>query len=312
MLGAVFALLSALSFSLQNIMARRGVAQASPLAGAFITILLGVPIFAIGALITGQLLRMDILSLEDYMLLAAAGVVHFVVGRNFNYRAVAAIGAARVGPVQALTTPYSILIAVIFLGESISPVMGIGIVLILLAPAIMIERRARQPVAARVHTAAISGSAEARFELRQMQGYVSAGMSAMAYGSSPVFIRAALENQSGLSVLGGLVSYTAAAALMLAGLALPGRRELLTSMRPSTVRLFLGAGFFVAMAQMFRFVALSLAPVSVVTTLTRSGSIFTLGLSWIVNRHLELITPRTVAGAVVSVSGAVLLVLASG
>jgi drug/metabolite transporter (DMT)-like permease len=311
MLGAGFALLSALSFSLQNIMARRGVAQAPASAGAFITILLGVPIFVIGALVTGQLFKLDMLSLQDYALLAGAGVIHFVVGRSFNYRAVAAIGAARAGPVQALTTPYSILIAVIFLGESVTLVMWLGILFIILGPAIMVERRVRQPVAAGTPTGGSTEEKDTQFELRQFQGYVAAGMSAMAYGTSPVLIRAALEGHSGLSVLGGLVSYAAAAALMIGSLALPGRGDLIRSMRPSTVRLFLGAGFFVAMAQMFRFVALSLAPVAVATSLTRSGSIFTLGLSWLVNRHLELITPRVVVGVLVSVLGALILVAAS-
>ena len=311
MLGAVFALLSALSFSLQNIMARRGVAEAPASAGAFITVLLGVPIFVIGALVTGQLFDVDLLSLKDYALLAAAGVIHFVLGRSFNYQAVAAIGATRAGPVQALTTPYSILIAVLFLGEDVSLVMAVGIVFILLGPAIMVERRARRPIAAVVSTSDSSTGTDSTFELHQVQGYMSAGVAAMAYGSSPVFIRAALEGHSDLSVVGGLISYAAAASLMLASLALPGRGELIASMRPSVVRLFIGAGFFVAMAQMFRFVALSLAPVTVVTTLTRSGSIFTLGLSWLVNRHLELITLRVVLGVIVSVLGALVLVASS-
>lgn len=79
-------------------------------------------------------------------------------------------------------------------------------------------------------------------------------------------------------------------------------------MRPATIRLFLGAGFSVFLAQMFRFIALSLAPVAVVTTLGRAGSVFTLGLSWLLNRDLEQITARVVIGVGFSVSGAVLLV----
>jgi drug/metabolite transporter (DMT)-like permease len=189
--------------------------------------------------------------------------------------------------------------------------MGAGIALILLGPVVMVERRTRQAVPAGTAGENQFADRDSQFELRQVQGYVSAGLAAMAYGTSPVFIRAALEDSSGLSVLGGLISYAAAAGLMLASLALPGRGEVISSMRPSTVRLFLGAGFFVAMAQMFRFVALSMAPVAVVTSLTRSGSIFTLGLSWLLNKHLEFITPRVVLGVTISAFGAIVLVLAS-
>ncbi len=311
MLGAALALLSALSFSMQNVMARRGMAQASASAGAFITVLMGVPIFVVGALVTGQLLQIDELPLKSFGLLAAAGAVHFVVGRSFNYRAIAAIGAARSGPIQALTTPYSILIAVVFLGESVSAGMAVGIGLILIGPTLMIERRARQP---RVVASTSDGpqlEPPPPFELRQVEGYVSAGLAAIAYGTSPIFIRAALEDETGLAVLGGLVAYTAAALVMLAGLALPGRGELIRSMRPATISAFIGAGFFVAIAQMLRFVALSMAPVAVVTSLTRSGSVSTLGLSWLFNRHLEIITIRVVVSVLVSVLGAIVLVIAS-
>ncbi len=308
MLGVALALLSALSFSLQSVMARRGMAQASPTAGAFITIWLGVPIFAIGALATGQLFNVDGLSLKAYGFLAAAGAIHFVIGRSFGYRAMAAIGAARTGPITALTTPYSILIAIVFLGENISPLMAIGVLCILAGPVIMIERRQRQPVS--VGAGAPAGEEKA-FEFKQVEGYASAGISAMAYGTSPIFIRAALEGEAGLSLLGGLVSYTAAALLMLVGVGLTSRRDLVTSLRPETVRAFVGAGFLSAIAQMLRFVALSVAPVAIVTSLNRAGNVFTLGLSWLFNRRLEFITRRVVAGVLLSVLGAIVLVIGS-
>ena len=312
MLGPILAILSALSFSLQNIMARRGVANAPASAGAFITIWLGVPIFAIGALVSGQLFEIDSLSLKAYVYLAIAGAIHFVVGRSFNYRAIAAIGAARAAPIASLTTPYSILIAIIFLNESISVLMAVGIVFILAGPLVMVERK-RQPVSAgaRVRVAGSPPREEKAFEFKQAEGYFFASISAMAYGTSPVFIRAALEGESGLSVLGGLVSYAAAALLMLIGVALTSRSDLVTSLKPETIRAFVGAGFFVAIAQMLRFMALSLAPVAVVTSLNRAGNVFTLGLSWIFNRHLEFITPRVVAGVLASVCGAITLVIGS-
>ena len=311
MLGAALALLSALSFSLQNVMARRGMVQASASAGAFITIWLGVPIFVIGALVTGQLFDVESLSLKAYGLLAAAGAIHFVVGRSFNYRAIAAIGAARAAPVQALTTPYSILIAIVFLDESITVLMGVGVAFILTGPLIMIERRQRQPVSTGASAAGAPAREEKAFEFKQTEGYVFAGMSAMAYGTSPIFIRAALEGEAGLSILGGLVSYTAAALLMLVGVGLTSRRDLVTSLRPETVRAFVGAGFLSAIAQMLRFVALSVAPVAIVTSLNRAGNVFTLGLSWLFNRHLEFITRRVVAGVLLSVLGAIVLVIGS-
>ena len=95
--------------------------------------------------------------------------------------------------------------------------------------------------------------------------------------------RKMLDDLDNMAVYGGLVAYFAAATALILTLVIPGRRGLITAMRFSTVRLFLGAGFFVFLAQMFRFAALSIAPVAVVSPLQRSGASFTLGLSWAVD-----------------------------
>lgn len=310
MLGVLFAVLSAFSFSLSDILVRRGVRIASASEGAFITVLLGVPLFFLAALVTGQLLRFDSLSLPAYGYLAAAGIVHFVFGRYCNYRAIGAIGAARTSPIQALSLPYSALTALFLLGEGINAVMALGILLILAGPLIMVERQPAPVAVAVANPARTSAHGEEHFQPRQLEGYVFAVLASVGYGSSPVLIRAALEGESGLSLLGGLVSYVAAAGLLLLSLAAPNRRALLQSLNPTSVRLFFGAGFAVFMAQMFRFLALSLTSVAVATSLLRLGSIFTLVLSWWMNRSLEAINLRVVAGILISVGGAVLLILA--
>jgi drug/metabolite transporter (DMT)-like permease len=94
------------------------------------------------------------------------------------------------------------------------------------------------------------------FQLRQAEGYLFAMLSVSAFGTTPILIRAALADVGNMAVFGGFIAYTAALAALLITLVHPKRRGLITAMRPSTVRLFLGAGFFGFLAQMFRFVAL--------------------------------------------------------
>ncbi|HWO73577.1 MAG TPA: DMT family transporter [Dehalococcoidia bacterium] len=323
MLGALVSVLSAICFSTSDILVRRGVVRAPVSHAAFVTVILGVPLFAVAALVSGQLFRAGDLSSSSYGLLAGAGLVHYVLGRYFNYAAISAIGAARAGPVQALSLPYSVLIALLFLDEEVTAAMVAGIALMLVGPALMVERQPSRPVAAAVAAiaptsppqpsaavSALSGLAVGAHavRLRQREGYLFAMASAMSYGSSPVLIRAALEGESGLSVLGGLVSYVAAAALLIASLLVPARRELLAALEPQSVRIFFGAGFFVFMAQMLRFIALSLSSVAVVTTLLRFGSVSTLALSWAFNRRIEVLNGRVVLGVLISIAGAVLMV----
>jgi drug/metabolite transporter (DMT)-like permease len=313
MLGGLLALLSAISFSLNSVLVRRGVVNATPSQAAFITVLMGVPMFLLGSLLTGQLLRLDELSSSGYAFLAAGGVVNFVIGRHFNYQAIDAIGAARAAPFQALSLPYSVAIAYIFLDEGVSLVVGLGVALIMIGPAIMVEGRARRPVAVAAGAAAAPEHAmREQFHRRQVEGYIAAVLASIAYGTSPILFRAALEGHSGLSLYGGLVSYVAASAVLIVSVALPSRRALLKTLAPQTQRMFLGASFFVFLAQVLRFTALSLAPVAVVTALERTNSIFTLLLSWYWNRAIEFITLRVAAGVLTSVTGAIILVVGLG
>jgi drug/metabolite transporter (DMT)-like permease len=312
MAGALIALLSAFAFSMNGVLVRRAVAHATASQGAFVTVLMGVPMFLLAALFAGQLLRIGDLSPEAFGYLTAAGAIHFVVGRYFNYRAIGLIGAARTGPVQALQIPYSVAVAVITLGEEVTLGMTVGIALILLGPLVMVERRTRRAVPAGGATGAPQVEARTMPQMKQLEGYLSAVLSAVMYGTSPVLIRAALEGESGLSILGGLISYSAAAVILVGSVVLPSQRAFVRTITPFTFRVFFSAAVAIFLAQMLRFIALSLASVAVVSTLQRASLIFTLLLSWAMNRDLELLTWRVVVSVVISVVGAVLLVAASG
>ena len=310
-LGSFLALFSAMSFSMNSVLVRRGMTGGTASQGAFVTVLIGVPLFLVAALVSGQILRGGDVPLTGYLLLSGAGILHFGVGRYFNYRAIGAIGSARSQPVQTLNIPYSIGIAWIFLGESITWLMAIAILFILAGPAIIIERPKRTPTSIpRGGAQGAEVTAAQAFQLRQVEGYITAILAGICYGTSPILIRAALEGQTGLSVFGGMVAYIATATVLLASLALPGRRDLIRAINLRSFRLFFGAGFFVWLAQMLRFIALSMAPVAVVGPLQRLTALFTLGLSATMNRGLEKITWRLVVGIVVSVTGSVLLVFA--
>ena len=306
--GALLALGSAFSFSVNSILVRRGFADAGATAaqGAFITVLLGVPFGLAAVLITGQIFNFDLISLNGYLLLSAAGVVHFGVGRYCNYRGIAAIGASRAVTVQAVAVPYSILMAVVLLGERPTLLMYLAIALILVGPFLMIERRPKRPAAAAAAPPAEDESP--RVEIRQLEGYVFSLLAALAYGTSPILIRAAVQDGVGTAAIGTFVAYVAASAVLTAGLVLPAQRELVHAINFRYMRLFGGAGFSVFLAQLLRFFALSLASVSIVNPLMRTVGVFTLILSYLVNRRLEKITLGVVLGVLVSFAGAALLV----
>ena len=310
--GALLSLASSFSFSVNAILVRRGIAGAGGTAsqGAFITVLLGVPFGFIAVVLTGQVLRFGEIAPMGYLLLLAAGVVHFGVGRYCNYRSVEAIGAARSGPIQGVVTPYSILMAVILLDEVVTLTMLFAIALVLLGPTVIIERRPRTPAAVPAQGSDPGGPPAARnpLEIRLLEGYTFAILAALAYGTSPILIRAALMDAARTAAIGTFVAYSGAAAVLLVTLVLPKRRALIGAINLRVMRLFGGAGLFVFLAQLLRFFALSLADVSVVNPLQRMANVFTVILTWMFNRSLETITLRVVIGVLVSFAGSALLV----
>lgn len=318
MLGALFAVLSALSFAFSTITARRGVIGSSASFGLYITVILGVPLFAVAALATGQFFDTLDLSNEALAMLAGAGVLHFLIGRYCNYRCIDAIGSNRSQPLQATNTIYSVVVAVIVLSEQVTPIMGVGIVLLVVGPMIMVERRRQpqpEPAAARAAQASSGTTAggapprpNAATNPRYFEGYSFGLLSAAAYGTSPIMIRYALED-TGLGIAGGMVAYIAAAGVLILALAIPGRISDLRGFDLKVVPMFTASAVAVFLAQLFRFAALAIAPVSLVTPLTRLGVVFVPTLSFVFNRNLESFSPRVLTGIALSGVGAVLLAL---
>ena len=300
--GAFIALLSAFAFSMNGVLVRRGVVHATASQGAFVTVLMGVPMFFVAALVAGQLLRIGDLPLEAFAYLTLAGVIHFVVGRYFNYQAIGAIGASRYRADPGAATALQHRVAYLFLGEGVSLGMATGIGLILLAPVIMVERRVPVPATAGAALPDAPQRAPATPQLRQAQGYLYAALSAIAYGTSPILIAPPWKASQ-------VCPYWAASSptqqprpSFSPASSSPSQRVFIAALRPATFRVFFTAAVAIFLAQMFRFIALSLASVAVVSTMQRLSSVFTLFLTWLMNRNLEVITWRLILSVLVSVA----------
>ena len=325
--GALLSLASAFSFAVNFILVRRGIADAGATAaqGAFITVLLGVPFGLVAVIVTGQLFNFGQLAPTGYLLFAAAGIVHFGIGRYCNYRGIAAIGAPRAATIQAIAVPYSVVMAMLLLDERPTVLMYAGIALILGSPALMVDRGKRRsppprppPPGEGKKENSLPGGEGVRsattapaVEMRMVEGYTFSLLAAGAYGTSPILIRAAVEDATGTAAIGTFIAYVGASAMLMATLALPAQRGLMGAINLRYMRLFGGAGFAVFFAQLLRFFALSIADVSIVNPLMRMIGVFTLILSYLVNRRLEHITLGVVLGVLVSFTGSALLVTAA-
>lgn len=331
LLGSVLAVVSAATFALNNATVRRGVLTGTVSQALAITVPLGVPMFFLGALALGSLGDIFGFSPEAVAMLAAAGIIHFVWGRYCNYRATKAIGGNASIPLQQLDFPFKLGLAIVLLGETLTPLRVFGIALIMLGGAIAVPKRqkkakkeptagamagtgAADPQLQSVGAAAVP--AEARkpakhiFVPNYKEGYIFAALSVTGYGISPLFIRAALEDTSiGTSLAGGFISYLAATIVIMLMWLKPGQFRHVTSVDRQSVKWFLMSAFFVGLSQMTRYMALALAPITVVAPLQRSASLFRVIFNWMINREYEVFERRLLVGIFISVLGGMSLAL---
>ncbi len=313
-LGVLFALLGAFSFSLNSVTMRRGISRGAASQGLYVTVFLGAILFLVASVVSGQAFDLGSVTANDFAFMAAGGVVHILGGRYCNYRAMGAIGANRAQPIVGMATLASVMIAVVFLGESLSRLQGLGIVLVMIGPALVVPRRRSSPQAATAASPAVGTPvAEAATEVKAFQpkmveGYLFGGLAALLWGAGPVLMRAGVDS-NGLGILGGTVSYLAAASVLALTLLIPGQASGALTLDKSARKFFFLAGLGSGFANGFRFSALALAPVSVVIPLMRSAVLFSLVLNFAFNRHLESFEPKVLGGIFISMIGAVLLVI---
>jgi uncharacterized membrane protein len=317
-LGGFLALLAAAGFALESATARRGVVHGSVAQALSITVPLGVPIFFVVAALFGALSTILGFSTQTVLLLAAAGVAHFVWGRYCNYRGVKAMGANLTAPVQQGSLIVALALAIWLLDEHLTVLRVIGIALVFLGPALAYDRGAAKPAkgtgtASTVAApAAVETDTHTPFRPNYAEGYFFALMSSTGYGISPILVRMALENR-GLeaSLAGGLISYTAATIAFGLVLLWPGQWRHVRSMDASSARWFVISGVGVCFAQMLRYMALTLAPVSVVTPIQRLSLVFRMYFARVFNPQHEVFGGRMILATVVSLIGALALTVST-
>jgi drug/metabolite transporter (DMT)-like permease len=245
--------------------------------------------------------------------MAGVGLLHFIVGRYCNYRANQAAGANLVAPVIQLQVVVSVVLAVLILGEPCTVLQLIGGV-VMLAGALITQRQPHKPApVASTNPAAQPVWHAHAFLPRRAVGYLFASLAALAYGTSPILARGALEHSGPLTgMLGGLISYGTATTVMALGALSPAFRANVAALRRENLRWFLYSGVFVALAQGLFYSAIAVAPIMVVMPLMQLSLVFRFGFAKTLNRHHEVFGPLVTLGTALAIVGACMISIDSG
>lgn len=296
LLGAVLAILSGATFALTNATGRRGVITGTPAQGMVISMPVGLVCFLAVALLTGAIRNLSHFSATAIASLSAAGVLHFVLGRYCNFRASQAAGVNLTAPVVQLNSVVTLILAVMILREPCTLLQVVGAVL-MVSGSLVTQRSAE--------TATASKSNEVAFTPRVAVGFFFASIAALAYGSSPIIVRQALQDVGPLSgVAGASVAYAAATVAVALGLLIPSLRRNVMRVTGENARWFVYSGIFVAAAHGFLYSALAVAPIMLVAPLLQLSLVFRFLFAFILNPHHEVFGFVVIVGTIVSIVGA--------
>ncbi len=298
MFGALLALASAAFFGLNNATLRRGVLRGSVLQAMAITVPFGVPLFVALAAFMGGFRAMADWGIAPWVWMILAGIVHLVIGRYGNYKATQLLGSTLSTPIQQLSILVALVLAIAFLGETLNLMNLIGIALVIVGPMML---------AGRQKSAKAAGAAKG-FAPNYAAGTFWGAVCAFGYGVSPLFVALGIgEGGIPASIGGLLVSYVAATVIVIVWVLAAGGRAYMAGLDRASMGWFMLSALFVALSQLFRYVALAVAPVSVVTPIQRLSVVFRLIFNAAINRDHEVFDRWVVATILLSVVGALAL-----
>jgi uncharacterized membrane protein len=301
MIGGLLSLLSAVTFAYANASVRRGVLTGTVLQAVAISLPVALPFFVVAIAVSGGVTALAGFNARALILLALAGIVHFALARYCNYRATKAIGANLVAPVQQYSLVLTLALAIAWLGEVLTPLRILGIVLVVLGPAFTL--RADETAKPAELPAGVMP-----FAPQYREGYLFALLSAVGFGISPILIAMAFQTKGlALGIAGGFVSYIAATLFVALAFLLPGERKSFRAIDRVSAIWFLMSGVAVGISQMTRYMAIAVAPVSVVTPIQRLSMVFRIYFGAWINPHHEVVGGRLIAGTLISLAGAIAL-----
>ena len=289
-LGPVFAILTAACFGAVQVLIRRSTYQSeesfTPVA---VSLLVGTPLFIIIVSVSGEWEYLWSFSGQQYALLCAAGLVHFIFARYLFFNSTRIIGANPTVAITRTSVIFAVILGVVFLGESVTTQLIFGALLIMFGAVLSSVEISRS-------TFKIS-----------TQGLLLGLGTALCVAGSAALIRPVMATTDAVFAA-TFVSYLTAFVIILIVLLLrrEQRSQVMQLSRPNLMILIPSAVLLV-IGHLFRFSALLHSPVSVAQPLMGTIVIFVLLLSWIFNRRIDVFNWRVVMGIVLVLAGVFLV-----
>lgn len=292
LLGVALTLGAALSVAIHHLLVRLGTDEGTAYDAVLVVMVVNtlalVPLVGVVYYPAYGLTRQSVLSF------VAAGISGTLLGRACMYTSIERIGASRTAPIVATWGLISTILGVLVLGESLTPSHAAGVVLVVGGVAVIAWETSQE-----------NPGALPRREL--LIGLLLPFGAAVAFGWEPIFAKFGLADGTPAPV--GLVVKTVAATLGFVGyLASQDRLPDPQTYRRADMKLFGLAGIANTLFLLGYYIALEIAPVSIVGPIVVTNTLFVVVLSAVfMPERLERVTPTLAAAATVAVVGVVVI-----
>jgi drug/metabolite transporter (DMT)-like permease len=289
-LGPVFAVLSAAFFAGAYVLVRRATHQSEESFSALsISLLVGTPIFALIALLSGQWQYLLLFTWQQYVLLGAAGILHFIITRYFYLTSVRIMGANPTAAIIRTSVIFAVILGVAFLGESITGWQIWGAVMIMLGA---------------VLSSIEIGHNTFKVSVRGLMPGLGAGLGT---AGSAALIRKVMLTTDALYAA-TFISYLAGF-IIIVFILLVRRQQRHHLWQQSRYELIIlsSAALLLVIGHIFRFSAFEYSPISVAQPLMGTIVIFVLLFSFFINRRIDVFNWRVILGIMLVLAGVFLV-----
>jgi drug/metabolite transporter (DMT)-like permease len=292
--GLIIALFGATSWAINSVLVRRLSSRTGELFTTTATsIYFGVPFFAIILTLTGEWSLLTSVSARAYIILAVSGIVQLICGRWLNYYAFQQIGANKAGPLTATTPLYAVIFAVLFLDETLTAFLVVGVICIM-AGVVLITGEKR--------SAGLPQDAPSKDN--RLKGILAALGAAFCYGTTSVAVKYAITEIGSPYVSVFIYFVSAAFFTSFLFISTQRRREFSGIRVNGGLMPLLFIALFGTLSQFFIYLAFNYSPASRVIPLYSTNVLLVFLISFLFNRKLELFTIKIFLGMLAVVLGA--------
>jgi len=280
-IGPFLALLAAMSFALNLVSVRRGIILGGKSSTATaVSVFTGALLYLLILPITGDYKIIGSVSWSALGGLALAGIINFCLSRYLFFSCVKLIGANRSTTLTQTNIIFAAFFGVVFFAEKITLTLVLGSLGIMLGATLV---------------NLVKEEGAYKF---QSSGALLAVIASFCGATSSLLVKSAMKEVDS-PYLATAISYGAAAMVWVIILAVnkQQRMDALTLNRQSLV-MFMLTGVLAMTGHLFRYSALARSPVSVIQPLMGTVVLFTLFLSYLINRKIDVFNWRILTGTV--------------